>query len=86
MSSPGSMTGPLSVELDALDAKVQAAAAEIERLRAVNRELGHRLEDAERRLAAVETAAGDSGWQRERDEIRERVASLVGKLDSLLET
>ncbi len=65
--------------LDQLEDKVHAAAEQIQALREENRKLTARVEE-------LKNASSDSeGWDEERQEIRERVERLTGRLESLLD-
>lgn len=81
------MSPTIADQLSKLDGTVQAAVAEITRLRAVNRELEKQLEERDQKLA-VFTNGGEErareGWKRERETVRQRLDELTGKLESLL--
>lgn len=78
--------------LDALEAKIHEASERLRALRTENRALAQRVADLEAQLAEQEAAAGAdvsneeaAAWRQERDAIRERVESLAGRLEELLE-
>lgn len=73
--------------LAALETQVEAAAAEVTRLRAENRDLGERLAAAQAAVTAAQAAApagAGAAWESERAAIRGRVEALVGHLENLL--
>lgn len=76
--------------LDALEARVRAAAERLGEMAVENRRLAARVEDLEDRLARA-GEAGDAGaaaeaaeWRRERAEVERRVRQLVDTLEDLL--
>ena len=81
--------------LDALEAKIHQASERLRALRGENRALAQKVADLEAQIAerseeaAVIDMAPVTGeadeWRRERDAIRERVESLAGRLEELLE-
>jgi len=81
--------------LDALEAKIHQASERLRALRGENRALAQKVADLESQIAerseeaAVIDMAPVTGeadeWRRERDAIRERVESLAGRLEELLE-
>ncbi len=75
--------------LDALEAKIHEASERLRALRTENRALAEQVAHLTARLAERE-AIGEpddeaSAWRQERDAIRERVESLAGRLEELLE-
>lgn len=72
-----------------LEAKVHEASERLRALRAQNRELTDQVAHLTARLAereAVGEANDESAaWRQERDAIRERVESLAGRLEDLLD-
>ena len=71
--------------LQALEEKVHAAAGRILELREENARLQRRIEELEERLATPATDEAGARWIEEREEIRERVARLVERLEGLEE-
>jgi len=81
--------------LDALEAKIHQASERLRALRGENRALAQKVADLEAQIAerseeaAVIDMAPVTGeadeWRRERDAIRERVESLAGRLEELLD-
>lgn len=82
--------------LDALEAKIHEAAERLRALRSENRALAQRVADLEAQLAergedaavidmAGAANGGNEEWRLERDAIRQRVESLAGRLEELLE-
>jgi len=73
--------------LKPLEEKVERAAEEIATLRGRGTELGERVAELEQALAAAvegTSKAPPADWEREREELRARVAALVERLESLL--
>ncbi len=72
-----------------LEAKVHEASERLRALRSQNRELTEQVAHLTARLAEREAVgeANDesSRWRQERDAIRERVESLAGRLEELLD-
>jgi chromosome segregation ATPase len=69
--------------LEVLEDRVREAAALIQQLKEENQRLQRRLQEVEEQLKQAQEG-GDAGWQEERDEIRQRVASLAESLGNLL--
>lgn len=76
----------MSIEwLEELEARVRDAAERLRELRDENQSLQDRIEELETRLAAAGgTGAKPEEWQREREEIRERVERLTRHLEGLV--
>jgi len=74
--------------LQPLEEKVERAAEEIATLRGRGTELEERVAELEQALAAAvdgaPKTAAPSDWEREREELRARVAALVERLETLL--
>lgn len=70
--------------MEALEAKVEEAVAEIERLRSENEGLRESLASA-RSGEGDEEDGGEAAWIEERDRVKARVADLVERLEDLLE-
>ena len=76
-----------------LEAQVEAAVTEIERLRAENASLDEELAEVRQQLENAGAAGDDDGgedegreeWEAERAEVRKRVEGLVGKIEALLD-
>jgi uncharacterized coiled-coil protein SlyX len=68
--------------LSQLEARVNAAALLINRLRTENKNLLRRMRDLEAKLAAD---GGAAAWAEEREQIRQRVEDLTGRLEELME-
>lgn len=71
--------------LDALEKSVQKAIARIQKLERDNERLRDRAAKLEKRLEEIPPDAGSAECERERDEIRGRVESLVEHLEEVLE-
>ena len=67
--------------LEDLETKVEAALAELARLKKENDTLRATIE----KLEEAGKDPAESGWEEERDEVRERVGRLVETLESTLE-
>ena len=65
------LCGAAGLGLEALETRVQSAIEEIERLRRENAEL------------RKQNSISGGGWAKERDELRQRVSSLVERLEEL---
>ncbi len=73
--------------LSDLEEKVREAAKQLRELREENATLRQKAEELEGKLSSAEEAKeAASGWETERDEVRQRVETLVESLDELLES
>ncbi|MGB3562948.1 MAG: cell division protein ZapB [Thermoanaerobaculia bacterium] len=71
--------------LGELEDKVEAAAKELENLRKENRTIKARLKKLQRELLEVDGAReGADTWQRERQQVQRRLATLADSLEQLL--
>lgn len=71
--------------LKPLEERVERAAEEIASLRERGAKLEERIAELESALAtALESKEPPADWERERDELRGRVAALVERLEGLL--
>lgn len=71
--------------LEPLEEKVRAAGEALRALREENRKLAARVEELEEAASSAEDSTDSNAWETERQEIRERVERLTGRLESLLE-
>ncbi len=71
--------------LSDLEERVRQASKRLRKLTAENRKLKKRVKELEKRLSAAPGDAEKAAWTGERDEIRQRVETLVEHLDGLLE-
>lgn len=71
--------------LEPLEEKVRAAGEALHALREENRKLTARVEELEEAASSTEGSEDSDAWETERQEIRERVERLTGRLESLLE-
>jgi uncharacterized coiled-coil DUF342 family protein len=72
--------------LSDLEEKVQEAAKRLRELRTENAELRTTVSELEGRLIGAEEAKqAVASWESERDEVQQRVNTLVSHLDELLE-
>jgi chromosome segregation ATPase len=76
----------LSIEwLEELETRVRDATERLRELRDENQSLQDRIQELETKLSAAGgTGAEPEEWQRERDEIRERVERLTRHLEGLV--
>ncbi len=73
--------------LSDLEEKVQEAAGRLRELQTENSELRNKVTELEGQLSGAEEAQqAAAGWETERDEVRQRVTTLVSHLDELLES
>jgi chromosome segregation ATPase len=74
----------MSIEwLEELETRVKEASERLRELRDENQSLQERIDELETKLSAAEPN-GEGEWQREREEIRERVERLTRHLEGLV--
>jgi predicted nucleic acid-binding Zn-ribbon protein len=70
--------------LKPLEEQIAAVRGTLEELRKENRTLRSKLRRLEQKKGSGDAAEG-SGWEKERSEVRRRVASLVHKLEKMVD-